>query len=229
MPFEPGDPLGSIGLEEAPQQTDSAWSGIEEWPSATDERADQAEGRLPDREDKSRWESPDNPYKQQIDRIKQQAPSVGDRLDATLRQNQQYAAEAWDAAVRAGMNPQVAQDLINIKLGELNTRAELEATREAALPHVRRGSADEIAREFSDKKAGVVINSDELLDERTMDGMRAKAKALQKERRDRMVTQRKANHVDRAEGGPPSSARRKLPDDVSPAMRIQYGLERGHL
>jgi hypothetical protein len=73
------------------------------------------------------------------------------------------------------------------------------------------------------------VNPDEILDENTMDGMRAKAKALAKERRDKMVTDRRTNGVDRAEGAPPSSAKRTLPEGTSPAMRIGYGLERGHL
>jgi hypothetical protein len=119
--------------------------------------------------------------------------------------------------------------MIGSRLAEMTTRAELEATRTAALPHVRRGSADEIAKEFSDKKAGVVINSDELLSESSMDGMRARAKALADSRRDKQLSTRRANHVDRAEGAPAASGRRQLPDSVSPAMRIQYGLERGHL
>jgi hypothetical protein len=231
MPFEDGDPLSNIGLEEpqSPAPSGSAWDGLDEFPSASDERAQRAE-----REIGGGWESDANPYKAKYNevakKIAERSPSVGKKLEDTTNTYRQWAAEAWDYATRqAGIPPQLATTMIGTKLEEMTTRAELEATREAALPHVRRGTADEIAREFSDKKAGVMVNADELLDEDTMAGMRAKAKGLAKERRDKMVTDRRDNGVDRAEGAPPSSAKRSLPDSTSPAQRIAYGFSRGHL
>lgn len=231
MPFSEDDPLGQLGLEESsrPAPQDSAWAGLDEFPSATDERAERAERQVD-----GHWESPENPYKAKYESaakaISERSPTVGKKLQDTTDTYRQWAAEAWDYATRqAGIAPQLATTMIGTKLEEMTARAELEATREAALPHVRKGTADEIAREFSDKKAGISVNADELLDENTMAGMRAKAKALAKERRDHMVTSRRADGIDRAEGAPPSSAKRTLPEGTAPATRIGYGLERGHL
>jgi hypothetical protein len=169
-------------------------------------------------------------YEALVKKTTAQSPTVGAKLQSTVEQARAQAAEAWDYAVKTlQIPPQLATTMIGGKLDEMVARAELEATREAALPHVRRGTADEIAREFSDRKSGVVVNPDEILDEDTMAGMRAKAKALAKERRDHMVTSRRENGVDRAEGAPPASAKRTLPDNTSPNLRIAYGLERGHL
>lgn len=230
MPFAEGDPLGQIGLEEGtPAPSGSAWEGLDEFPSASEERAERAEQRVP-----GHWESDDNPYKTKYNeaakKISERSPSVGQKLQSTTDTYRQMAAEAWDYATRqAGIPPALATSMIGTKLEEMTTRAELEATREAALPHVRTGMAGQIAGEFSDKKAGVMVNADELMDEDTMAGMRAKAKALAKERRDHMVTSRRTDGIDRAEGAPPSSAKRTLPDGTSPGLRIAYGLERGHL
>ncbi len=232
MPFDQDDPLSQIGLEETPTQQDaprgSAWDGLDEFPSATDERAERAERQIGnDFADEGGYKAK---YEALAKKVGERSPTVGAKLQSTVDQARQQAAEAWDYSVKQlGVPPQLATTMIGSKLDEMVARAELEATREAALPHVRRGTADEIAREFSDRKSGVVVNSDEILDEDTMAGMRAKAKALAKERRDHMVTSRRTNGVDRAEGAPPSSAKRTLPDNTSPALRIAYGLERNHL
>ncbi len=235
MPFPAEDPLSNIGLEESPSQQEaprgSAWDGLDEFPSATDERADQAERRIgnqfSDTEGDGSYKAK---YEALVKKVGERSPTVGVKLQSTVDALRQQAADAWEYAVRqANIPPQLATVIISGKLDEQVARAELEATREAALPHVRRGTADEIAKEFSDRKSGVVVNPDEILDEDTMAGMRAKAKALAKERRDHMVTSRRENGVDRAEGAPPSSAKRSLPDGSSPSLRISYGLERGHL
>src|SRR4030095_4567759 len=155
MPFDQDDPRGQLGLEEgAPQAPrESAWEGLDEFPSASDERAERAERQVG-----GGWESDDNPYKAKYNevakKVAERSPSVGKKLEDTTNTYRQWAAEAWDYATRqAGIPPQLATTMIGTKLEEMTTRAELEATREAALPHVRKGTADEIAREFSDKKA----------------------------------------------------------------------------
>src|SRR5262245_31382415 len=142
MPFDQDDPLAQDGLEEG--QEGSAWSGPDEWPSASDERADQAEGRIQDRTGgDSAWESDKNPYKTKYDELHKKyesTPSVARKLQETTSTLQQWAADAWDQNARAyAANPQapgvfeprMAQQIIQVKLDELTARAELEATREA--------------------------------------------------------------------------------------------------
>src|SRR5262252_896243 len=133
MPFPADDPLASVGLEEAGAPDDSAWSGPDEWPQATDERADRAEARIPSGET-SAWDSPQNPYKAKYDelsaRVAKDSPTVAQKLHSTLTVLQQQAAEAWDQAVRSGIQPKLAEQLISVELDRQSARAELEATRE---------------------------------------------------------------------------------------------------
>src|SRR5215471_716813 len=163
MPFPNDDPLSSLGLEEGGDG--SAWSGADEWPTASDERADRAESHIPSGE--GGWESAENPYRAKYEELQKKyesTPSVATKLRDTVAALQQQAADAWDQNYRlwqqnqqSAYHPKQAEQLIQIKLDELMARAELEATREAALPHVRRGSADQIAAEFSDRKAGITV------------------------------------------------------------------------
>jgi hypothetical protein len=228
---------GAVTLDGGRATTDNDFArwmdGLE---LATDERAEQAERRIGARtgdDPNNPWESDDNAYKQKYldlkSRTEDAQPSVGTQMDAAKAQIQTWAAEAWDYAVKNGVPPELAETIIGAKKAEYDRSVELAATQRATLPLVRRESAQSIATEFSDKKAGVVINADELSDLSTMAEMRARAKGLANERRDAMREGRSRSGADRVESGPPASGTSRVPENISPALRIRYGLERGHL
>lgn len=233
------DPGSSVDLLNRPDTPSEGFSrSLDDLLYASEDRALEAERRFEQGQgDKgqvqSQWDSPDNPYRQKYQdlesRVNENRPTVGQQLERTRAQHQQWAAEAYEMATRQGMDPQVAEQIIATKLAELNTGAELAATRAATLPLVRRDMANQVAAEYSEKKAGVVVNADELDGYTSLEAMRARADALATERRNKMRDTRKANGTDRAEGAAPATGISRIPDNISPAMRIRIGLERGHL
>jgi hypothetical protein len=207
---------------------------VDQWAEASDERATAAEQVLgdggPAPESADYWKQKATDAEKVI---QQNTPTVADTLTAQQQQHNAWAAEAWNLAVSRGMDPKVAEVVIRSEKEKLDAQAELAAHRHAALPLVRRGAADEIAAEFSDKKSGIVINPDELGSLGSMEAMRQTATVLKKERekhtRDGAYAARLTSGVDRAEGVPMQNGKARVPDGVSPTSRIAYGLERGHL
>lgn len=234
MPLTTDDPLAGLGLvdpntgQSADVQTDL---GLE-WPVATEERARAAEQRY-ERVDttpqQGDWESDANPYKQRYDQITQSTPSVGQTLEARKQVLQQQAAQAYELAVKQGVDPKLAEVTIATKLEAEWAKVEASALREATLPFVRKGAAEDTAAKYSDKRAGIIVNADELAGETTIEGMRARAASLAEERRKAMTERRRAEGIDRAEGAPVASGRPRTPDKMSPPMTIKIGLDRGHL
>jgi hypothetical protein len=233
---QPIDPLAGAGA--APEGFTPGT--VDNWNEASEERALAAEGQLQGSGGPAGpWDTEANPHKKRADeleaRLRENNPqySPDQLLAAAQEQHRVWAAEAWDMAVRGGMDPKLAQAVIEAKKGELDKTAELEVHRAAALPLVRRGAADDIAAQFSDKKLGVVVNADELSGERSLDGMRARAKALAESRtrsaQDNRYEARQRGAVDRAESGPVASGRSRVPENITPVRRIAYGVERGHL
>lgn len=232
---QPIDPLAGAG-----QEPEGFTPGtVENWNEASEERALAAESRLRGESPAGPWDTDANPHKKRADeleaRLRENNPqhSPDQLLAAAQEQNRVWAAEAWDMAVSRGMDPKLAQAIIEAKKGELDKTAELEVHRAAALPLVRRGAADDIAAQFSDKKLGVVVNADELSGEKSLDGMRARAKALAESRtrsaQDTRYETRQRGAVDRVESGPVANGRSRVPENISPERRISYGIERGHL
>ncbi len=223
-----GQPLpGALPQDEGYQQ-----GTVDAFAEASEERAALAEGQAPGA---TIWDRDENPWKQKATeaekRLQQNTPTVADQLTAQQTQHQRWAAEAYDIATRQGMNPQLAETVIRSELEKLNAQAELVAHRQAALPMVRRGAAEEIAAEFSDQR--VRIDPKELGGLSSMEAMRETAKVLKAERSrstaDQSYTQRQLTGVDRAEGAPMQTGRSRAPENITPTSRIAYGLERGHL
>lgn len=205
---------------------------VDEYTEASEERAAVAEGQA-----ETIWDRDDNPWKQKATeaekRLQQNVPTVADQLTAQQRQHQSWAAEAWDIAVRNGMDPKLAEVIIASEKEKLDAKAELAAHRQAALPMVRRGAAEEVAAEFSDQRRGVKIDPRELDGVGSLEAMRHTAAALKKERekgtRDLSYSQRQLAGTDRAEGAPMQGGKPRVPENINPTSRIAYGLERGHL
>ncbi len=229
------DPNTGQPLPGSPEGTEPYQQGtVDQFAEASEERAQVAEGLAPG---ETIWDRDENPWKQKATEaekaLQARTPTVADALTAQQRQHNAWAAEAWDIAVRQGMDPKLAEVVIRSEKEKLDTQAELAAHRQAALPMVRRGAAEEVAAEFSDKRSGVIVNPDELSGLSSMEAMRQTAAALKKERekstRDQSYSSRQLAGVDRAEGAPMQNGKRRAPENISPSARIAYGLERGHL
>jgi hypothetical protein len=122
---------------------------------------------------------------------------------------------------------QLARALVESKRAELLTQARADMERQVMMPAVRREVAVRMAKEYD--ASGKVLKADDLANETTVEGMKARAKALVETRRDSSFSKRKIAGIDRAEGGSSGGAiDQQTMDSLSPLGKIKIGLSRGH-
>lgn len=240
-PPDAGDVLVQLGMIDP--QTGRAYSGPQdrsgyEW---DDEPQVQRE-TLYREEQASPWDSPENPYKREVEQLRQQTPQV-DRIDQArgwlTQQNQaiETQAQAFKAQLMgqrlANGQPAVSPELADV-ITNLGKEAAFARAREQAFQYATEDVAVESAarRIAKDHSVGSVrINPRDLISERTAEGMAARARTLvtmQSQDRDSRFAARQAAGVDRREGGAGlGNSLAKAMDGLSPSQMIRLGLLRG--
>jgi hypothetical protein len=143
--------------------------------------------------------------------------------EAQLAYQQVMAGEVASGQI----SPEYAQVIVQSMQTAALARAQTEAAQMALLPAARQEVATRIATEFS--LPNVKIEAKDLLTESGVEGMRARAKALQELRRDQSFAKRVQQGTDGAEsGGGQTSIDPRLLDRLSPGSIIKLGIMRGH-
>jgi len=220
-----GDPLLSLGLVDPRGNAvpTSDWSGPESNPPAESNGSNDGEQAQPTQTSTQPttgsidWESSSNPYKP--DPVRQSQYTYAAQVD----QLQREVPVAVQALVAQGWNQQAAESLVGTMFQTGVANARNAADRIAMLPYAKQMTAEQIVGEFS--TSNVKIDPKELIDEPTVDAMKAKARTIVSERRDRVVNGRAASGADRVEraGGSASVDYSQL----SPHAMISLGIRRG--
>jgi len=144
--------------------------------------------------------------------------------EAQLAYQQMMAGEVAQGQI----SPEYAQVIVQSMQTAALARAQTEAAQMALLPAARQEVATRIAAEFS--LPNVKIEAKDLLAESGVEGMRARAKALQELRRDQSFAKRVQQGTDGAEsGGGQTSIDPRLISSMSGQSMIKLGINRGHI
>lgn len=173
------------------------------------------------------WDSDSNPYKAEALRARQANDPAAQARQGFAQQAQSIDAQAQAAfaqMVSSGMPAEQAQVVIGAARAAALSDAQMKADRLALLPAAKREVADRIAREFSLSNAK--IDSSEILAEQTVEGMRARARALQESRRAGAFAGRRASGADRVERGAGPGSKIDY-EGLSPFDTIRLGIARG--
>lgn len=173
------------------------------------------------------WDSDANPYKAEALRARQaQNPGVQARqqFETQVATIDSQAQAAFSQLVASGLQPEVAQALVGAARQAAVLQAQLQADRLALLPAAKREVAERIAREFSLPNAK--IDPSEILQEGSVEAMRARAKTLQEARRGQSFQARMRAGADRVERGTGPGTRIDY-DNLSPLNTIKLGILRG--
>lgn len=234
-----GDVLVQLGMVDP--QTGRAYSGGSERSEYDWDDEPQRE-TLYREESASPWDSPENPYKRQVEELRAQTPQV-DKIDQARgwlgQQNAAIEQQATafkqnllgqrDAQGRQMVSPELAEVITNLGKEAAFSRAREQAFQYATQDVATEAAARRIAKEHSVGK--VRVNPRDLLAEQTAEGMAARARTLvtmQSQDRDNRFAARQAAGVDRREGGAGlGNSLTKAMDGLSPAQMIRLGLLRG--
>jgi vacuolar-type H+-ATPase subunit B/Vma2 len=233
-PPEPGDVLVQLGMIDP--QTGRAYAG------GTDYEWDDNPQPLVQQETASAWDSPENPYKREVEQLRAQTPQV-DKIDQArgwlAQQNGAIEQQAGafrsnllsqrDAQGRMMVAPELADVITNLGKEAAFARAREQAFQYATQDVATESAARRIAKDHS--VGNVRVNPRDLLAEQTAEGMAARARTLvtmQSQDRDTRFAARRDAGVDRREGGAGlgNSSTRAM-DGLSSAQMIRLGLLRG--
>jgi hypothetical protein len=126
------------------------------------------------------------------------------------------------------MTAEQAQHEIGMLRQAALAQVQAQALQIAVLPAAQQMAAERIAKEFT--VGDMKLTAADLLAEapRGVDAMRARAKALQEERRNASYQKRVVQGTDRAEAGSSTTLDPRILEDLSGVETIKLGVVRGH-